>query len=255
MNLVSKIKKFFVKTKKIDLKTLPSQGIFYEKNFQIRIKMVDKSEIEEYEKNYVKDNISIMLYKIKKVVEANTILCKGWSFDDIKSIDIIFLFLEIVKFTKGEPIILKYIDNNLKEGEIEFGSKSFNYFKLSTAVNEKWDPKERVFDINGYKYSLPSIGVENCITNFLMIKSTKPDALKYNDYDYHFTFFLGHKNRLGYDEIENLLEIFNSDMDVEEKAKVKSVIDLMYPMQIYSLKKDNIVIEMGAKINLENIFR
>jgi hypothetical protein len=255
MNLFNKIKKVFVKKQKINLKTLPSQGIFYEKDFQLKIKMVDKNEILDYEKNYLKDNLSIILYKIKKVVESNTILSKGYKFDDIKSIDIIFLFLEIVKFTKGKPVILNYIDNNLKENQIEFGPKSFNYFKLTPELEKKWNQNERVFEIDGYKYSLPSIGIENTVTNFLLRKSIEPDAIKYNSYDYSFTFFVGHKNQLSYEEIENLIEIFNFDMDPEEQKRVKEIAESMRPIQVYSLKKDDLVIEMNAKIDLQYIFK
>jgi hypothetical protein len=38
MNLYDYVKNIFIKKKKIDVKELPSQGFFYEENFQLYIK-------------------------------------------------------------------------------------------------------------------------------------------------------------------------------------------------------------------------
>ena len=253
----NKIKKaiFGIKKKRIDTRILPSQGLFYKSDFTLSIKEADRVDIEEYEKNYIKDDIGIIIYYIKKIVERNVILSDGYKYDDIKSIDIIFIFLEIVKLTKNKPIKLKYFDTDTnKEDFIEFGPKYFNYYQLGDMF-KYYNYDERSFNIKGYKFTLPSVGIENSLTNFLIIKSEEPDAVKYNDYFYDFTYFVGDKNYLNYSEIENLLQIFNFDIDEYEMLVVKEIIEEFSPIQKYSLFKNGKVIELNSKIDLEKIWR
>jgi hypothetical protein len=89
----------------------------------------------------------------------------------------------------------------------------------------------------------------------LIIKSAEENSGVYNTYFYDFTHFVGHKNHLKYSEIENLLQIFNFDMESEEVVKIKRIITMFAPIQRYSLVKDGRVIEMTSKINLEKIWR
>jgi hypothetical protein len=243
------------RTRLLEVRLLPSQGLFYKNDFEIIIKAADQIDIDDYEKNYIKDDIGTIIYYIKKIVERNIVLKNGYKYDDIKSIDIIFIFLEIVKLTKRKSIKLKYFDvSKNKEDIIEFGSKYFNYFQLGELI-KYYDYDEKNFHINGYKYTLPSIGIENSLTNFLIIKSEEPDASKYNHYFYDFTYFVGDKNYLNYSEIENLLQIFNYDIDKYEFEKIKEIINEFSLIQRYSLIKDGNVIELHSKIDLEKIWK
>ena len=254
--MIDFFRELFVKRIKLDTKILPSQGLFYKKDFEINIKKASKEDILDYEKNYVKDDIGTVIYLIKKIVEKNIKLSGGYVYEDIKSIDIIFIFLEIVKITKGKPINLMYFDKETdKEGKIEFGSKYFNYFQFTNKLLQNYSNEDRSFTINGYKYTLPSIGVENSLTNFLIVKSSEEDAFNYNNYTYDFTYFVGDKNNLKFKEIENLIQIFNFDMDKDEMKKMKEVIKTFLPLQRYSLKKDGRIVEMNSKINLEKIWK
>jgi hypothetical protein len=78
--------------KKVDLKLLPSQGLFYKDDFQLYIKKVDLTDIIEYEYKYVKEDLGLIISKVKKIVEKSIIIKNDYTFDDIKSVDIIFLF-------------------------------------------------------------------------------------------------------------------------------------------------------------------
>jgi len=248
-------RKLFIRKRNVDIQLLPSQGLFYKNDLKITVIPASKSDIIDYEKNYVRDDVAVVIYYIKKIVQRNIILSKGYKYEDIKSIDVIFLFLEIVSLTKGKPINLIYFDKNKdKEEKIEFGSKNFNYFQLGELI-KYYDYEERCFVVSGYKYTLPSIGVENCLTNFLIIKSAEENSDIYNTYFYDFTHFVGHKNYLKYREIENLVQIFNYDMETDEVIKVKKIINTFTPIQRYSLVKDGRVVEMTSKINLEKIWR
>lgn len=256
MGLIGIVKNLLNLQRKIDVKTLPSQGFFYQDDFEIWIKKADMEDIIEYEFNFIKEDLGIIINKVKTVVEKNLIFSYGYSFYDLRSIDIIFLFLEIVKFTKGDGIKLSYVNEvNGKEEEIEFGPQNFNYFDF-TDYMKYYNSEEKRFEVAGYMYALPSIGVENCLTNFLISKSNDPNAHLYNNYFYDFTHFLEvGKNSITFDEIENLVQIFNYDIDPDELNKVKKVMEAFLPVQSYSLVKNGRIIEITSKIDLEKIWQ
>lgn len=256
MGLSNVIKVLLNLQKKVDAKILPSQGLFYRDDFEIWVKKADVGDIIEYEFNYIKDDLGIVLTRLKRIVEKNTILSSGYTFSDIKSIDIVFIFLEIVKLTKNKPISISYYNDEIgKDDLIEFGKNSFNYFKIGENLMKYYDKNEKVFIVDGYKYSLPSIGIENCLTNFLVDKQYDSDALKYNGYDYNFMNFLGNKNIITFAEIDNLIQIFNFDLDDSEKSKISKVCKMFSYLQKYSLRKGNRVIDINSKIDLEKIWK
>lgn len=256
MSLFSLFKSFLNPQKKIDLKKLPSLGLFYQDDFEISIKKANLDDIIEYEHGYVKDDIGLVIKKLKRIVSNNTIFPKKYDAEDIKSIDVVFIFLEIVRITKGKPISLRYFDKDIGvEDNIEFSSAYFNYFKLDDSLMHFYDINNKQFIIDEYRFSLPSMGLETCLTNFLIDKSTQLDSIKYNNYDYDFTYFLSDKKRISFSEIENLIHIFNFDIDVEEKIKIKKIIGLFQPIQRYSLRKGSKIIEINSQIDLENIWK
>jgi hypothetical protein len=256
MNLLNIVKSVLNLEKKIDVKTLPSQGLFYKEYFSIKIKKANIEDIIEYEQDFIKDNVGLIIYKIKKIVRNNIIIENGYSFNDIKSIDIVYLFLEIVKFTKNESVKFKYFDESVNmEKVIEFESKYFNYFNIDEKLMSMYNSIDRCFDIDGYRYSLPSIGVEDSLTNYLISKSNLPNSQIYNTYFYDFTHFILDKNTLTFSEIENLIQIFNFDIDEKELNKIKSVVEMFIPLQRYSLIEKGKVIDINAKIDLEKIWK
>jgi hypothetical protein len=255
MNLSNLIRGLLSFEKEIDVKKLPSLGLFYKDDFKIRIKKAKIEDIVNYEHNFTKD-IVVIINKIKNVVCKNTILSEKYTFDDIKSIDIVYLFLEIVKFTNGKPISLSYfseIEN--REINIEFSSKYFNYFKINSDLVKKYNNEEKCFTIKNYKYSLPSIGVENSLTDYLIVKSNEENAEKYNNYFYSFTYFLGNKSKLTFDEIDNLIQIFNFDIETVELEKIKEIIKIFEPIQKYSLKNGKDEVDLNSKIDLSKVWK
>jgi hypothetical protein len=255
MNLINLIKGLLNLQKKLDTKVLPSQGLFYNDDFEIFIKRADTEDIIEYEYNYDFGDVMSVISRIKKVVSKNIILSSGYDFIDVKSIDVIFLFLEIVRFTKNKPISLPYFNDEIgRDDIIEFGQNSFNYFRTD-GVMQYYDEINKQFIIDGYKFTLPAIGVEDSITNYLINKSNDLDAVKYNDYNYDFAYFLGNKNKITYDEIENLVHIFNFDLSDDEKKKIKKIVNTFQTLQKYSLRKGNRVIDLTSKINLQQIWK
>lgn len=242
--------------KKIDKSKLPSQSLFYKDDLNIFIKRAKEEDINEYERNFVKNNLGLIIQKVKQIVENNIILSKGYLFEDLKSIDVVFIFLEIVKYTKNQSIVINYVDEiNNKLDDIEFNQTTFNYHKLSDEVMKNYNREEKNFKLNGYTYTLPSIGVENSLTFFLFHKSTSQDSHVYHNLFYDFTYFVGDKNFLTFQEIENLIQIFNQDIEKEELEKVKKTLEVFIPLQKYSLIKDGKQIDINSKIDLENIWK
>jgi len=69
--LIDLLRGIFNLTKNIDIKTLPSQGLFYKDDFKISIKRADVEDIIEYEHNYIKDNVGVVISKLKHLVKKN----------------------------------------------------------------------------------------------------------------------------------------------------------------------------------------
>jgi len=249
LNLVDLIRSALNYKKPINTKHLPSQGLFYKNDFKIRISKADEEDIKNYERDF-KKNLNTVVYQIKKIVRKNIFFSNEYKFNDLKSIDIVYVFLEIVKFTRNKSIKIKHSS----EKEIEFNSKNFNYFKIDENTMRYYEEDEQCFRISNYKYTLPTIGIEISLTNYLGKKSLEPDSEKYNDYFYDFIYFLGNKSELSFTEIDNLIQIFNFDLNVSELAKIKDIINRFLPIQIYSLIKGDEVIDINAMINLEDIW-
>jgi hypothetical protein len=240
--------------KRIDIKKLPSQGLFYKDDFEILIKKASIEDIIIYEKNFIKDDIGSIINEVKSIVRKNTIFKNEWTFDDIKSVDIVFIFFEIVKFTKAESIVIPYL-NDYNIENIKFEYSNFNYHELDSSILEKYDNENKEFVIDGYRLSLPTIGSENSVTSFLIEKAKENNLELYNNYFYEFTYFIGHRNKLSFNEIENLIQVFNFDLDSEEIYKIEKIIEIFKPLQKYSLKKGDKIIDINSKINLEKIWK
>jgi hypothetical protein len=255
MSLIYLLKNILNLQKKVDIHLLPSQGIFYPDDFEITIKRADIEDIVNYEYNYNKDNLGLIIQKLKAIVEKNCSVSPSYSYNDIKAIDIIFIFLEIVKLTNGKPVTLKYVDNTTgKEEPITFESTTFNYFNLDPDIMSHYDTKTKEFNFDGYRYSIPSIGVENSLTNFLVNKS-ETNSEAYNSYSYDFLYFLGNKSHLTFEEIENLIQIFNDDISTEDQKKLSKIVKQLSVIGRYSLKKESQIIDVSSKIDLAQIWK
>jgi len=242
--------------KKIEVNQLPSQGFFYKNDFKIWIKKAKIEDIVEYEYQYEKEDLGLVINRVKKIVEKNIILSEGYTYYDIKSIDIVFLFFEIVKFTNNKQINITFYNDILgKDDTIQFNHQTFNYAKLSEETMKSYNQIEKEFLIDGFRYSIPSIGVENSLTKFLISKSYQPNADDYNHYYYDFLYFLGNKSTLTFEEIDNLIQIFNFDLSDDDLKKIKKIVKTFSNIGKYSLKKDQKIIDVTAKIDLEKIWK
>lgn len=256
MSVLSILKGILNIQKKLDVTKLPSQGLFYKDDFEIFIKKAELEDIIDYEYNYDKESLALIISKLKTIVLKNTTVSTGYTFDDIKAIDIIFIFLEIVKFTNGRPVTINYHNNHTgKEEPISFEPSTFNYCDLAEDKTNYYDATSKDFNFDGWRYSIPSIGVENSLTSFLIHKAETDKSSKYDNYSYDFLYFLGHKSSLDFTEIENLIHIFNFDIDPKDKHKISTIVKKLSVIGRYSLKKDSQIIDVNSKIDLSQIWK
>lgn len=255
MNLITLIKNLVEGYKQFSISSLPTKGYFYPKDFSMKIKKAKEEDIIEYEYKYDSDNVMEIVECVKRIVKKNTIFNDNYSFEDLKSVDIIFIFLEIVSYTTSKPIKIHFFNDQVRTSDfIEFNTKNFNYYNFES-IKKFHNESERVFEINGYKFSMPSVGVENCLSQFLLSKSNQENAEEFTNYSYDFLFFLGWKNSLSFSEIENLITIFNFEIESSEKSKIKDVIDMFMAMIGYQLRHNDNLIDVKSNLDLEKIWK
>lgn len=239
--------------KKIEVNKLPSRGLFYYSDFNISIKRANIKDIEDYERNFTQD-INLIIMKVQKIVENNVILENGYKFEDIKSIDIIYIFFEIVKFSNKKPIYISYFNEiEMIEKKITFEHYNFYYSPMDHLM-KYYNSKDRQFDIGGYSYTLPTIGVENSVSNILL-NNTNDDFINFNGLSYNFFYFLKHKNSLTEEEMINLLKIFNYDIEPNELKIIDDIIEKFQDMQKYFLKDGDYLVDVNSEMNLKDIWK
>ena len=239
----------YLLTKQINVKELPTQGYFYPIDFTLSIKRASIDDIFFYNFNFVKDNIDILLLEAKRIIRNNIILNEKYKFEDLRSNDLFYIFFEIVKFTMNKEILVVFQNIFGKNSFIEFNSMNFNYFDYKS-LDCDYDENTREFIKYGYRFSLPTVGVENSVIDYVI------NAENYNNdvnFDF-FLFFLGNKNKLSYTEINNLLTIFNEDLDINEKNKIKKIKEIIFLAIHYTLKSGNTIIDLESKIDFGQLF-
>ena len=254
MGLIEILNGVLLESIPIDSKILPSQGIFYQDDFSLRIQKASIEDINQYESNFDKNDFLKSFDCIKQVVKKNTLVSEGYDFLDIKSIDIIFIFLEIVKYTTKKDIRVSFFNKNGNLDFIKFSSENFNYFNFKK-YNDFYNSKTKEIIIDGYKFSLPSIGVESSLSKYIMTRTSEDEIKMLSKASFDFVFFLTGKRYLNDHEIKNLVQIFNFDMDEEQKKKIKSITDNFKDIISFSLISDDSIVEIKSKINMEHIWK
>lgn len=250
MNIQDIITSLLTERLDMDVRKLPSQGLFYPEDLALRIRKAEFWDILEYEAGIDRTNILRSIECIKTVVERCAELSPGYTYGHLKSVDIIFIFLEIVKFTNGRDIMVKYDDPSGARREVAFGPESFNYFDFSPFMPH-YSPETRDMLIDGYRFSFPSIGVENSLSRYI---SRSADAASFKGVAFDFIFFLSGRSALEDHEVENLIQIFNHDLDEAERSRVAAIVSRFSGITSYSLRVDGVKVEMKSNINLETIW-
>lgn len=239
MSIFSILSSLKDRTKTIDLSKSTTNGIFYPKDFKIQIKKASEIDIAFYKNNFQQNNILSIINCMIKMVNNNTIINNG-TFADIKALDLYYIFLEIVKYTLDKDIYV-----NLGDVQIPIDN-NYSYFDYS---KYEFDYNTREFLMNGYRFSLPNMGIEDCLARYIFQKK----EIK-KDYTFYFVYFLGNKNYLSYNEIDNLMSLFNEDMDKEEYNKVEEVVNTFKAWNDIKLLHKGFNVDLKYNLDLRNLF-
>lgn len=239
----------------IDLAELPSRGLFYKDDMVITMSKCSVNDIAIYEKVYNPEDLMVTLNLMRYIIMKCLKFNKKYSYRDLKSTDVVFLFFKIVKYTLDKKINIPYFDNEISEvNSVEFCPETFNYFDFEPYMdNYDYETKEILLD--GYKLSLPTIGAEESLIKYITHKGEEISSDELISYSYDFMYFLGNRNKLSIKEIENLIIIFNSDMRDKDKAIVRNIVNQFNTMVIYSVIKNSEIIPIKHKIDLANIWK
>jgi hypothetical protein len=240
---------------RIDVKKLPSMGLFYKDDMRITIKKAEPVHQVTYLQGIdVTDSMSVS-QGIKYIVKNCSTFSKGYTFHDLRSCDIMFIFLKIVSFTNGKPLVVTHLSKNTRTAKkVEFNEDNFNYFKIPEDIMKKYDSVNKVFFVDRYGYSPPTVGVESCLTYFFMNAHMYENADFFENAEYDFLYFLRDKTSLDYSEIENLVWAFNHDLDDVEQTKVKKIVEMFKGFTDYSLLCGDEKVSLASKIDLGDVW-
>jgi hypothetical protein len=242
-NILDKLK-IRKKRRQLDPKKLPSMGLFYKDDYELIIKKANVFDIRYYDANYIEDPMAAT--GLMKLIIKNNVI-SNYPVESILAIDLIYIFFMIVNFTKGKPIDVMYEDGI----SIPFSESNFGYFNISEEMFVNYSSIDKNFLINGYKFRLPSIGIEDSITKFIA-KCMRENTLDDYKSSYDFMYFLGEKNELDNEEIINIINLFN-EFDYSESKIIEEIIEYFTDFNSYRLIYDGTKVQMG-QLDLANIW-
>jgi hypothetical protein len=222
--MISTIFSIFKTDKKdIDINTLPSQGYFYPSNLEIKIHRGNIQDQITFQYGLSNSNIFGIIDTVKSILSNRiSFKPKSFKFNSLRAIDIFYLFIEFVKYTTGEPI---YFNG------IEFKSDNFIYFDFEQFKDNYYNKE---FDFDGWRFSLPSIGIETSLNHFSYELAVKGKSEEYKDGNYNLIYFLGDRTELSYDQIINLVETFD-DLEEDDKEYINEIVEKFSKCGLYFL--------------------
>lgn len=253
-NLISKILSSFKKEKRFNITNdmLPTRGIFYPENIEISVTKASEETIKMYNSEISKtnDDINLLLHLINKVVE-NHIIVKNSTYHNLKSLDLLYLFIYIVRITTEKPYMVKYELPNKTTGEIELNEENFMYMSLDR-ISSHFDfynkEKKQIILNNGFMFSLPSIGIETKIVEFIRANE---DKFEFNDLN--FIYFMGNGNDVSFEEIENVIISFE-ELDSETYIEIRDFVHVYEEEQRFKLLKDNVFVDLKSGLHFNDLW-
>lgn len=166
----------------INLRTLPSQGIFYPENTIITIRSADSAEIRHWS-TLDENDLNSMDNALNRIIER---CCKIRvdgilrSYNDIKEIDRFYIVFSIreLTFSKGENNIRATFDCKIckKTDTVDIRKEMISYYIPDEKLQQRFSSEEKCFHLklkNGeeLKLFLPSLGVMSFIKQYIKQKN------------------------------------------------------------------------------------
>jgi len=225
--MISSICKIFKNDKylKVPKENLPSQGYFYPDDLEINIKKGNIQDQISYQYGLSNSNIFGVIDTVKSILNNRiSFKAKNFNFNSLRAIDVFFLFIEFVKYTTGSPV---YFNG------IEFKPEKFIYFNFDQ-FKDKYDSETKEFVFDGWRFSLPAIGIETSLNHFSYELAVRGKSEQYQDSNYNLIYFMGSKTELGYYDIINLLETME-DLSEEDQEYINGVVEKFSKSGLYFL--------------------
>ena len=177
---------------KIDVKSLPTQGLFYPDGIEISIRAARGEEIKhwstmnEYDLQQQSIADDIINYVIERCVLVKIPDINGNSWLDLKNIDRLYLLLAIREFTftNDNPLMVPY-----KEGQdIPIVKEMIDFVSFPDDVMEYYNSEDKcfTFNVDGTRMNiyLPSVGVNNWLKKYLDNKTKSNEMFDFDFYKY-----------------------------------------------------------------------
>ena len=225
--LSNTLRNFLFKTDKysIPINILPSQGYFYPDGLEIYLEKGSDEDRESYLNGFYNSTIFGITDTIKSIlIKKVTFNQKNFTFEKVKAIDILFIFIEFIKYTTDKPVYFN---------SVEFNKDNFIYFDFKEFENN-YDEKEKCFTFNNWKYSLPTIGIESSLGKFSYEITMRGQSSKYENKNYNFIYFLSDKTSINFDKMVDLINLYDELSD-ENKEEIQIIVDKFSKSGIYFL--------------------
>lgn len=164
----------------VSVENLPSNGMFYPADTQLKIRSAKVAEIRHFS-TLDESNIMDIEDKLNQIVKSCVKMQSGariLSYKDILEEDRIYLLLSIRDLTFPEPenkIMLKAQDDNGESFEVELSTKYFETESVPEEISQYYDDQKRAFVIQTKSAGEvvmrpPSIGVMEEVTKFMQTR-------------------------------------------------------------------------------------
>ena len=164
---------------KIDVKTLPTQGLFYPDGLEISIRAARGEEIKHWSTmndqdiNQLSRVDDILNYMIEKCCNVKNPNYPGNCWKDLKNVDRFYILLAIKEFTfiDGENELMVPIS---EDKQIPVVKEMINFIKIPDEIMKFYNPDEKcfIFNIagNSMKVHVPSLGVNDWLKKYVAQK-------------------------------------------------------------------------------------
>lgn len=165
----------------VNLKDLPTQGLFYPEGTEIAIRSATGAEIRHWS-SLDEDNLSALDDMLNYVIERCATIKfpdQASTWKDFKEIDRFYVLLSIRErtFVKGENVLQVKVSESNK---IDVNKDMIDYINFDPRLMQYYNDQSRNIVLNfkeGTKLeiNLPSVGVTNWLKNYIIRKSQKQE--------------------------------------------------------------------------------
>lgn len=164
---------------KIDVKTLPTQGLFYPDGLEISIRAARGEEIKHWSTmndqdiNQLSRVDDILNYMIEKCCNVKNPNYPGNCWKDLKNVDRFYILLAIKEFTfiDGENELMVPIS---EDKQIPVVKEMIDFIKIPDEIMKFYNPDEKcfIFNVAGnpIKVHVPSLGVNDWLKKYVAQK-------------------------------------------------------------------------------------